>query len=241
VSVSHGTLLGGRVRYAQPVAGYRTGIEPVLLAAAVPARAGQRVLEAGTGAGAGLLCLAARVPGLRGVGVELDAGQAALARANFAANGFDGLSVAEADIMAWRDAAPFDHAFANPPWHDAAGSVSPDALRAASKQASPGLLAGWVGAMARTLRPRGTVTLIVPARSLAAGISALTGAGCDEVALFPLWPTQGTAAKLVLFQGIVGGRGACRLAAGLMLHGTEGSYTAAAEAVLRGGEGLCCG
>ena len=62
---SDGCLLDGRVRYAQPASGsdgYRTGIEPVLLAASIPAQAGQRVLEAGVGAGAGLICLAARVP-----------------------------------------------------------------------------------------------------------------------------------------------------------------------------------
>ena len=81
-----GGLLDGRVRYDQPVDGYRTGLEPVLLAAAVPARTGQRVLEAGTGAGAGLLCLAARVPGVMGVGIEADADMAALARCNLAAN-----------------------------------------------------------------------------------------------------------------------------------------------------------
>ena len=60
MDTTEGTLLGGRVRYAQPARGYRTGIEPVLLAAAVPAVPGQAVLEAGTGAGAALLCLAAR-------------------------------------------------------------------------------------------------------------------------------------------------------------------------------------
>jgi tRNA1(Val) A37 N6-methylase TrmN6 len=44
-----GTLLGGRVSYRQFAAGHRSGFEPVFLAAAVPAQAGERVLEAGTG------------------------------------------------------------------------------------------------------------------------------------------------------------------------------------------------
>ncbi|HJS85951.1 MAG TPA: SAM-dependent methyltransferase, partial [Acetobacteraceae bacterium] len=61
MDVTGGTLLGGRVRYAQPAEGFRSGIEPVLLAAAVPARPGECVLEGGSGAGAGLLCLAARI------------------------------------------------------------------------------------------------------------------------------------------------------------------------------------
>ncbi|MBF0393554.1 MAG: methyltransferase, partial [Alphaproteobacteria bacterium] len=56
------TLLDGRVRLRQPTHGYRAAIDPVFLAAAVPAGAGQRVLDAGCGAGAALLCLCARVP-----------------------------------------------------------------------------------------------------------------------------------------------------------------------------------
>ena len=46
------SLLGGRVPYVQPTHGHRSGIEPVLLAASIPARAGHMVLEGGAGAGA---------------------------------------------------------------------------------------------------------------------------------------------------------------------------------------------
>ena len=72
MSVTAGSLLGGRVPYCQPAQGHRSGIEPVLLAASIPARAGARVLEGGSGAGAGLLCLAARVPDISGLGLEVD-------------------------------------------------------------------------------------------------------------------------------------------------------------------------
>ena len=112
-----GTLLDGRISYSQPSRGYRTGIEPVLLAAAVPACAGERVLEAGTGAGAGLLCLTARVSGLTGTGVERDQQMAALARRNLDANDAGGIGIEVADICQWRGAGPYAHAFANPPWH----------------------------------------------------------------------------------------------------------------------------
>ena|GEM_PF-4880497 len=59
-------LLGGRVVCMQPVDGFRVAIDPVLLAAAVPAQAGERVLDAGTGTGAAALCLGARVDGVSG-------------------------------------------------------------------------------------------------------------------------------------------------------------------------------
>jgi tRNA1(Val) A37 N6-methylase TrmN6 len=57
-------LLGGRVRLEQPAVGLRAAIDAVLLAAAIPARAPEAVLELGCGTGAALLCLAARLPGL---------------------------------------------------------------------------------------------------------------------------------------------------------------------------------
>ncbi len=73
-------LLGGRLRHDQPPDGHRSGIEPVLLAAGVPAKPGEAVLEAGTGSGAALMCLAARVSRLAGLGLEIDPVRAEVAR-----------------------------------------------------------------------------------------------------------------------------------------------------------------
>jgi len=235
MSLSHGTLFGGRIRYTQPARGYRTGIEPVLLAASVPARAGERVLEAGTGAGAGLLCLAARVPGVIGIGVEQDPDQAGIAAANFAANGFDLLGVEVANLLDWACGERFDHAFANPPWHDAASTPSPDAARRAAKQHSLRLLADWAAAMARLLRPRATLTLIAPATLLTECIVALAGAGCSEQRLTPLWPRLGTPAKIFVLQGYYQGRGASALLPGLVLHEADGRLSEQAQSILRDG------
>ena len=44
--ISRDGLLGGRVTILQPAGGYRTAIDPVLLAAAVPAQPGETVLDA---------------------------------------------------------------------------------------------------------------------------------------------------------------------------------------------------
>ena len=56
-------LLGGRVTVFQPTGGYRAAIDPVLLAAAIPANPTDRVLDVGSGTGAASLALAARVEG----------------------------------------------------------------------------------------------------------------------------------------------------------------------------------
>jgi tRNA1(Val) A37 N6-methylase TrmN6 len=233
---TEGTLLGGRVRYRQFATGHRSGFEPVLLAAAVPARSGDKVLELGTGAGAALLCLAARVPGMTGTGVEIDPALAALANENFRINGFNGVAALAGDAGAEEKfATTFDHVLANPPWHDAAGAASPDAKRALAHQAAPGLLDRWIATMADAVTSRGTLTLIIPASSYAAAVAALEAQKFRCIALFPLWPRAGQAAKQVIVQARR--TGPSRVLPGLVLHDETG-ITPAADAVLRSGAGL---
>jgi tRNA1Val (adenine37-N6)-methyltransferase len=237
-STTTGHLLNGRVRYSQPRDGFRSGIEPVLLAASVPARAGERVLEAGTGAGAALLCLAARVPGVQGVGIERDASLVTLAEQNAAANGWSALRFITADMVSLPPLGTFDHACANPPYHAAEGSASPDAARRAAKQSSAALLSLWTAVMACRLRPRGTLSFILPAASLPLAIRTFTDAGCQPAAMLPLWPKAGRPAKLLLLRGVKGGRMPFRVAPGLVLHADDGRFTQEADASLRLGRAL---
>lgn len=227
-------LLGGRVVLRQPLRGLRAGLDAVLLAAGVPALPGQIVLEGGCGSGAGFLCLAARVPGLSILAVERDAGLAALARANAAANGLSGrVEVIEGDV---RDLAlarrlpPCDHAFANPPFWPG-GTAPPEALRRAATHEEASL-ADWARFLAAPLVRRGSLSLILPAARLDAAMAALMGAGCGGTRLVPFWPRAGLAAKRVLLQARRGGRGPARVDPGLVLHAAEG-FSAAAEAILR--------
>jgi tRNA1(Val) A37 N6-methylase TrmN6 len=95
--------------------------------------------------------------------------------------------------------------------------------------------------MAAYLRHQATLTLIVPAAALPTAFAALAAAGCPASAVLPLWRRSGDAAKLVLVRGVKGGRGALRLLAGLALHAADGSFTSAANAVLREAGGLDLG
>jgi len=232
-------LLGGRVRLRQPRAGLRAGLDAVLLAAGVPARPGETVLEAGCGSGAGFLCLCARVPDLRVVAVERDAGLAALAAENAAANGLgERVRVIAGDL---RDPAVLaamprlDHAFANPPYWPG-GTPPPGALRHAATHESA-TLADWARFLSALLAHRGSVTLILPAARLDAGMAALAAAGCGGTRLLPFWPRAGEAAKRVLLQARRGGRGPARVEPGLVVHAGPG-FTPQAEAVLRDAAGL---
>jgi len=231
-------LLGGRVAYVQPRDGLRAAIDPVLLAAAVPVRPGERVLEGGTGAGAALLCLAARVPGISGFGIDRDAGLVRLAAANAAANGWTDLLFTAADLTASPIKTLFDHAFANPPYHAAGGTHSPSSKREAAKRSTPELLSVWVEALSRPLRHRGSLTLILPPGQLETALKAMRDAKVAAECVFPIWPKEGRPARLMLVQGRKNGRAPLVLASGLVLHTDAGGFCPEAEAILRGGAEL---
>lgn len=239
MSFTEDHLLDGRISYRQPAAGHRTGIEPILLAAAIPAKPGQSVLEAGTGAGAALLALAWRVPGIAGIGLEIDAEMVRLAAVNFRRNQASGLHAIGGDLLrAPFDGTRFDHVLANPPWYDTGGTPSPDPLRARARHAPASLLGGWIAALAGLLRPKGTISLILPAASLGGALAGLVAAQCGMRRVLPLWPREDRAAKLFIVRSQKCAQGPDALLPGLILHEGTGGYTEAAARVLRRGDPL---
>ena len=153
---------------------------------------------------------------------------------NATANGWPGLRFMAADIASLPALDAFDHACANPPYHGDAGTPSPDASRRAAKRAVVGLLAVWATALARPLRPRGTLSFILPAASLTEAMTAFAAAGCAPTSLLPLWAKPRQPAKLLLLRGTKGGREPLRVLPGLILHATDGTFTAEIDAILRG-------
>lgn len=212
-------FLGGRLRLWQPRRGYRAGVDPVLLAAAVPARAGQSVLELGCGAGAALLCLGARVPGLDLAGVELQQDYAWLACRNAAENGQE-VQVVRADLAALPPALRgrgFDHVIANPPYFRAgAHSPATDPGRGTALGGETPL-AQWIETAARRLAPKGYLHMIQRADRLPEMLGACDGR-LGSLEVLPLSARAGRAPDLVILRARKGGRAGFRLHAPLILH-----------------------
>jgi tRNA1Val (adenine37-N6)-methyltransferase len=244
-ALSKDAFLCGKLHLWQPVAGYRAATDAVLLAAACPAIPGQSVLDLGCGAGAAALCVAARVGAVQLSGLELQAAYADLARRNAQENGIE-MDVHTGDLMHMpaplrRD---FDHVITNPPYYAAAGTLSPNLGRATALHIGAVPLGDWVRHAARRVAPRGWLTLICGADGLPEVLAALPEAKLGSASVLPLAPRAQRPALRIILRARKTGRGAFRLLAPFVIHagdaheGDRESYTAAANAVLRGGQSL---
>jgi tRNA1(Val) A37 N6-methylase TrmN6 len=228
-------LLGGRVKIEQPVQGYRSGIDPVLLAAAVPAKPGEHVLELGIGAGAAALCLLARIDGVCITGVERDQKFAKLARSNAALNKMeDGLKIVEGEVGNEPGFGLFDHVFMNPPYHD---SKRHDKGAAASHMAEDELPA-WINYAFRHLKDGGTCTLIHRADALAKIIGALAALPAGAVKILPIVSHAGEPAKRVIVSAVKGRKTPLTLLSPLVVHKADGGYEDLCRSILEGTRAL---
>ena len=224
-------LLGGRVRLLQPSRGYRVAVDAVLLAAAVAARPGERVLDLGAGVGAVGLCLAARVPDCVVVGIELQPALADLAERNARLNGAEARVRTVVHDLAHAlpaDLGPFDHVVTNPPYLAAAvADPSPHPVKALATVESSADLARWLGVAVGALKPAGTLTIIHRSDRLEEIAGHLVRSGWGDITVKRLPP----AARVL----VRARRGAARRhdSPPLLLHRPEGGYTDDAEAILR--------
>ncbi|MFN4099936.1 MAG: tRNA1(Val) (adenine(37)-N6)-methyltransferase [Pararhodobacter sp.] len=241
-ALTRDVFLGGRLAIWQPRDGYRAATDPVLLAAAVPARPGQSVLELGCGAGVALLALGSRVPGLALQGVERQADYAGLARRNATENAIPAeITVADLTALPAALRVSFDQVMANPPYYRPGSPAARDAGRdAALREETP--LAHWIDAGLRRLKDGGLLTLIHLAERLPEILGAL--AGRAGVVVRPVAPRSGRPAGRVLVQARKGAKAPFRLLAPLVMHagaahlGDGDDFSPEAQAVLRDGQAL---
>jgi tRNA1(Val) A37 N6-methylase TrmN6 len=224
-ALTEDAFLGGQLLLRQPRSGHRAGHDAMLLAAATPARRGDRVVEFGAGVGAAGLAVARRVGALDLVLVEIDERLAALARDNAAANAIAADVVvldvaAAADAFAANGLTPdsVDIVLMNPPFNDAARHrASPDKDRLSAHMASPATLESWIHAGRRLLKSGGVLVLIWRADGIAEVLAALAR-GFGSLAILPVHADPTKPAIRVLVRAVKGGRAPSRLEPGLMLN-----------------------
>ena len=248
-ATSEDAFLGGALRILQPTAGYRAGLDAVLLAAAAPLQEGsaQQVLDVGAGVGVVGLSVAQRAETAHVTLLERDPGQAELCRRNVLGNGL----TARARVLVGtvdrplgeqpelqRLAESFHHVLANPPYQrQGAGTASASPLKAAANAMRPDGLESWLRFMAAMALPGGTATMIHRADCLDQVLLAFS-ARFGRLMVFPVFPRRGAAAHRVLVQGVKGSRAPLQLRPGLILHTTGHGFQPEVDAILRGGAAL---
>jgi tRNA1(Val) A37 N6-methylase TrmN6 len=234
-------FLGGQLRLRQPRSGHRAGHDAMLLAAATPARSGDRVVDFGAGVGAAGLAVARRVADIRLVLVEIDAALAQLARGNASSNAIVADTIVldvSAGIEAFTAAglAPdsADVVLMNPPFNDPARHrASPDKAREIAHVATEATLDTWIHAARRTLKSGGVLTLIWRADGVAEVLAALDR-GFGSLAILPVHGEPSASAIRLIIRAIKGGRAPTRLYAGLMLNDEKGAPTRQVQEILAG-------
>lgn len=247
LQTSEDAVLDGRLRLRQPLSGHRVGHDAILLAAATGGHASELAVDLGAGVGGAGLALAVRVEGLKVALVEIDAALARLASDNARVNGLaDRMRVITADVedvnaltAAGLVAGAADRVLMNPPFHDAGRhNVSPDARRRLAHAGGLDLLQRWVACADRLLKPGGVLTLMWRADELD-GVLAALAVRFGGAAILPVLPREGASPIRVLVRAVKGGSGVSpTYAPALVLNDAHGRPSAAAEAVLRGGQRL---
>lgn len=244
-TLTRDAFLGGKIHVLQPKKGFRSGVDAVLLAATVPAVAGDSVLELGCGVGVASLCLHARVPDLLLTGVEVQPEYADLAIKNAASNQakFD---VIAADLRALPPALrqrQFTHVMMNPPYFDrSSGPAAKDAGRNLAL-AGDTPLADWIETGIRRLAPKGTLTVIQHITRLPE-ILAPVQARLGGIVIKPITGRAGALPNLFILQARHSGRTPFSLRNQLIMHQGDQhtkdseSYTPQLREILRNGAPL---
>ena len=240
--LTEGHLLGGRVRYAQPAEGFRSGIEPVLLAAVGAGPAGR--------AGAGRRQRRRRGAALPG-GARAGAGRGGGGTGcrhwphwpppTPRRTGVDGLSFLAAPLEGGRSARTVRSCHGQPALSSAAAARPRRTLaRERAKRARPGLLAAWASGSAAPLRRHGSLTLILPAAPPGRSAwPAMQAAQCPAAAVLPLWPKSGRPGQAGPGAGATARPlPACGCCPAWCCTKPDGRFTPETAGVLRGGAAL---
>jgi tRNA1(Val) A37 N6-methylase TrmN6 len=234
-------FLGGQLRLRQPRSGHRAGHDAILLAAATPARSGDRVVDLGSGVGAAGLAVARRVSGIDLVLVEIDPALAELARNNASANAIMAEVIVldvEAGASAFDDFGlspdSADVVLMNPPFNDPSRHrASPDGVRQRAHVATATTLASWVHVARRILKSNGQLALIWRADGIAEVLAALDR-GFGSLEILPVHGEAASPAIRILVRATKGGRAPTRLHAALLLNEESGVPNKWVQEILAG-------
>lgn len=230
-------ILDHKVKLLQPELGFRTSFDSVCLAASCPVKAGERLLDMGTGVGGALFATAFRVPEAHYTGIEIEKIYYDLALRNKELNNFTkNVEIIHVDFQNFdpADGKPYyDHIIMNPPFFDNAKFYgSPNPLASTARDLKETDIKDWLKAAHRLLKSNGTLTMIFPSFGLDEILSFLHKK-FGAIEIIPLWSRVGEPAKRIIIRAIKDRKTPLIVRAGIIIHNVDGTYTKEADEILR--------
>lgn len=202
------TLLDGRLKLVQSRQGYRFSVDALFLAEFVTIRAGEFLVDLGTGCGVIPLILLLTTPLRHALGIEIQPDLAQQASKNTVANGLSrDMKILLADIRhppLFAETA--DVVTCNPPYRKPeSGRINPNASRAIARHEILVSLEGILASARYLLKIKGRFTMIYPAERLIDLLSQVRRFNLEPKRLQVVYPDLHSSAKLVLLETVLEG------------------------------------
>jgi tRNA1Val (adenine37-N6)-methyltransferase len=224
------TFFNGSVSVKQERNGYRFSLDAVLLAGHVKTKSGDRILDIGTGSGIISLILAYRNPQISIYGIEVQKSLADIAAWNVRDNNFeDRVKILCADIKNLNTnmvSGPFDIIVCNPPYRKAeSGRINPDNQRAVARHEIDITIGDILKAGSRLLNISGRFIIIYPSERIADMFTGMRLSGIEPKFFRFIHSKSTSESKLVIVEGIKGGRTGAKVVSPLVIYNDDGTYT----------------
>lgn len=230
-------FLGGKVLLKQSKKGLRATSDAVLLAAAVPVKAKETLLDVGAGNGVIGLCVNARKNCFI-TALECQKNLVETIQQNAQLNHTQ-IEVVEHNLFLSKDIIKgqlFQNVVTNPPFYDNTGrGRKNDEQRLAYRSEFD--LKKWLDYCLKHLKSGGSFTMIHRPEMLGEILSALEPK-LGAIEIFPVQTKQNQPATRIIIRGILGAKTPLKLHPPLVMHNPDGSRSLTAEDILRKGKAI---
>ena len=226
--LTNDSIFDGRLNIKQAKSGYRFSMDAVVLAEQAAIKAGDRVLDLGTGCGIIALMLAHLHPDITVYGLEIQKTQADIAKLNVNENSMaDRITIFHKDIKTITPAmtsGPVDVVICNPPHTPKpSGRINPDDHLAIARHEIVITLDDLIETGKRMLIHAGRFIMVYPAERLVETFNKMHAAKIEPKKITMIHTKPNTAAKRFLLEGVKNGRPGIVIAPPLIIHNKDGS------------------
>lgn len=223
-------LQRNNLKIIQKTDGFCFGMDAVLLSGFAAAKAGEKVLDLGTGTGIIPILLSAKTEGEHFTGLEIQEEIARMAARSVVINHLEEkIEIVKGDIKeASRifGAASFDVVTTNPPYmNDAHGLKNPTEVKAISRHEVLCTLEDVVREGAKVLKPGGRMYMVHRPHRLIEIINTMTKYKLEPKRMKMVHPFKEKEANMVLIEAVRGGGAWLKVEAPVVVYKKPGVYT----------------